>query len=71
MVKTGWLNKTSRENVGKVIQTLTEASWIKSNQSVVPIYIYTCKDTEESISLKIFSKIVFGNILTDEFLLFF
>ena len=57
MVKTSWLNKTLTVNVGKVIQTLTEASWIKSNQSVVPIYIYPCKDTEESISLKIFSKI--------------
>ena len=53
MVKTSWLDKTLTE----VIQTLTEASWIKSNQSVVPIYIYPCKDTEESISLKIFSKI--------------
>ena len=59
MVKTGWLNKTSRENVGKVIQTLTEASWINSNQSIVPIYVYThakIQITEESISLKIFSK---------------
>ena len=39
MVKTGWLNKTLTENVGKVIQKLTEASWIKSNQSVVPVYM--------------------------------
>ena len=59
MVKTSWLNKTLTENVGKVIQTLTKASWIKSNQSFVPIilyYIQTCKDTEQSISLKIFRK---------------
>ena len=46
MVKTNWLNKTLTENVGKVIQTLTEASWINSNQSIVPIYVYTCKDTD-------------------------
>ena len=56
MVKTSWLNKTLTE----VIQTLTEASWINSNQSIVPIYVYThakIQITEESISLKIFSKL--------------
>ena len=42
MVKTSWLNKTLTENVGKVIQTLTEASWIKSNQSVVICILIDC-----------------------------